>query len=286
MQGILLSGGNGTRLWPMTIATSKQLLPVYDKPLVYYPLSTLMLSGVRDIVVITTPNSAAAHQNLLKDGSQWGINISYAVQNEPKGIPDAFNVAESLLDTSKGVVLILGDNFFYGPGLGQDIFSRIQESMSICFCYEVSNPSEFGVVELDSNGFALRIVEKPETFISKMAVSGLYKFPNDVFTRVKELSPSSRGELEIVDLLNSYIADRLLDTRFLSRGTAWLDTGTTHGLLGAGNFVQVLQERQGLLVGSPDEVAWRLGLINSEKLSENAMALKGSDYGKKLLTLI
>ena len=245
-----------------------------------------MLSGVRDIVVITTPNSAAAHQNLLKDGSQWGINISYAVQNEPKGIPDAFNVAEGLLDTSKGVVLILGDNFFYGPDFDQEVLFTPDSKNAICFVSEVSNPSEFGVVELDSKGLTLRIIEKPKDFISNVALSGLYMFPNDVFKIVKKIVPSVRGELEIVDLLNSYIPEGRLITRFWSRGTAWLDTGTPHRLLEAGSFVQILQERQGLLIGSPDEVAWRLGLINSEKLSENAMALKGSDYGKKLLTLI
>jgi len=286
MQGILLSGGLGKRLWPITLATSKQLLPVYDKPLVYYPLSTLMLSGVRKIAVVTAPSALHAHQALLGNGSQWGISISYAVQEEPLGIPHAFTVASEILDTSEPCVLILGDNFFYGPGLGQNIFAESTPEYAISFAYEVSNPSEFGVVSFDEFGLPKRIVEKPQEFVSKMAIPGLYRFPSDVFERVIELKPSARNELEIADLLNSYIDKKRLDLRMLARGTAWLDTGTSNGLLGASNFVQVLQERQGLLIGSPDEVAWRLGLISTQKFIKNIGNYQNSDYGKKLLLML
>ena len=286
MQGILLSGGHGTRLWPTTKATSKQLLPVYDKPLVYYPLSTLMLSGVRRIIVVTNPKALSGHMDLLKDGSQWGIEILFSVQDSPKGIPDAFTVGKNHLTEDAPIVLILGDNFFYGKDVDQNVLLDTSDQEATCFVCEVSNPSEFGVLDLDSRGKTLKIIEKPSHYISSVALSGLYKFPGDVYEKLNTIKPSARGELEIVDLLNAYIPAGRLLTKYWSRGTAWLDTGTPRRLLEAGSFVQILQERQGLLIGSPDEVAWRLGLIDSQQLEKNALGLKGSEYGEKLLGLL
>ena len=286
MQGILLSGGNGTRLWPTTKATSKQLLPVYDKPLVYYPLSTLLLSGVRKIVVVTNPKALNGHMDLLKDGSQWGIEILYSVQESPKGIPDAFTVGRNNLIKDEPIVLILGDNFFYGKDVDQNVLFGTGDQEATCFVCEVSNPSEFGVLDLDSQGKTIRIIEKPSNFISNVALSGLYKFPGDVYEKLDRIEPSARGELEIVDLLNSYLPTNRLVTKYWSRGTAWLDTGTPRRLLEAGSFVQILQERQGVLIGSPDEVAWRLGLIDSQQLEKNVFELSGSEYGEKLKGLL
>ena len=286
MQGILLSGGLGTRLQPITSVTSKQLLPVYDKPLIYYPLSTLMLSGVTDICVVTTPEHSSAHQDLLVDGSQWGLRIKYAVQNEPLGIPDAFNCAAPKLDTAKPCFLILGDNFFYGVGLGREIFANIKEKFATCLGFEVANPEEYGVAKFDLTGKLVEILEKPSDPPSTVAVTGFYHFPMSVFQLVSDLKPSSRGELEISDLLNIYIRKEILELRTIERGTVWLDTGTPRSLINAGRYVEVIQERQGLMIGSPDEVAWRLGLIETSQLERNAMSLIGSDYGRNLLKLI
>jgi glucose-1-phosphate thymidylyltransferase len=253
---------------------------------VYYPLSTLILSGVRRIVLITNPKALSAHMDLLKDGSQWGIEILYAVQHTPKGIPDAFTVGREKLKAGEPTVLILGDNFFYGKDVDQNVLLGTSEQDATCFVCEVSNPSEFGVLDLDSEGNTKRIIEKPSNFISNVALSGLYKFPSDVYDKLNQIKPSGRGELEIVDLLNSYIPSSRLVTKYWSRGTAWLDTGTPRRLLEAGSFVQILQERQGLFIGSPDEVAWRLGLIDSQQLEKNVIELKGSEYGEKLLGLL
>lgn len=286
MQGILLSGGSGTRLWPITISTSKQLLPIYDKPLIYYPLSTLILSGVTDIALITSPDGLVPHQNLLGDGRQFGIKIKYLVQEKPTGLPDAFNVARSALDNSKPCTLILGDNFFYGTGLGQNIFSEIPTDSAVCFSYEVSEPENFGIVKLDKNNEVEALVEKPKTFVGNLAIPGLYRFPSNVFEFASKLRVSQRGETEIIDLLNSYLSDSKLIVREMPRGTAWLDTGTPSGMLQASQFVSILQDRQGLLVGSPDEVAWRKGLINDKQLRTNAEKYKASNYGKSLFQLL
>lgn len=285
MQGILLSGGLGKRLGSLTISTSKQLLPVYDKPLIYYPLSTMLLSGVRDICVVTNPEHLEAHRKLLGDGSKWGILIRYAVQEKPLGIPDAFNCASKILDTTSPCVLMLGDNFFYGVGLGRNIFSNLDGNTATCFGFEVSNPEEYGVANFDLSGNLLEIIEKPLDPPSNIAITGLYRFPGDVFELASSLNFSARGELEISDILNFYLKHKNLQLVSIERGTAWLDTGTPRSLINAGHFVQALQERQGLMVGSPDEVAWRLGLISKDQLKLNATEFLSSDYGNSLYNL-
>lgn len=286
MQGILLSGGAGTRLWPVTISTSKQLLPIYDKPLIYYPLSTLILSGVTEIVLITSPEGLNPHQKLLGDGKQFGIGIKYAVQEKPTGLPDAFNVASNYLDYSKPCTLALGDNFFYGTGLGQNLFADVPGNSAICFAYEVADPENFGVVEFDKDLKVKALVEKPKTFVSNSAIPGLYRFPSTVFETAANLKVSERGETEIIELLNCYLSESKLIVREMPRGTAWLDTGTPSGLLQASQFVSILQDRQGLLVGSPDEVAWRKELISDDQLRSNAQLYRFSSYGKSLLRLL
>ena len=286
MQGILLSGGAGTRLWPVTISTSKQLLPIYDKPLIFYPLSTLILSGVTEIVLITSPEGLHAHQKLLGDGKQFGIDIKYAVQEKPTGLPDAFNVARDFLDNSKPCNLVLGDNFFYGTGLGQNLFSEVPEDSAICFAYEVADPENFGVVEFDKDSKVKALIEKPKTFVSNSAIPGLYRFPSSVFEIAARLKMSERGETEIIELLSYYLSEFKLIVREMPRGTAWLDTGTPNGMLQASQFVSILQDRQGLLVGSPDEVAWRKELISDDQLRTNAQLYRFSSYGKSLLRLL
>jgi glucose-1-phosphate thymidylyltransferase len=245
-----------------------------------------MLSGVRDICVVTTPEHSRAHRNLLGDGSQWGLRISYAVQDKPLGIPDAFNCAATKLDTSKPCSLILGDNFFYGVGLGREIFANVRKEVATCLGFEVANPQEYGVAKFDTAGKLVEILEKPSNPPSNIAITGFYHFPSSVFDLIKGLKPSTRGELEVSDLLNVYISGDILVLRKIERGTAWLDTGTPSGLLSAGRFVELLQERQGLMIGSPDEVAWRLGLIETTQLKLNASSFIGSDYGRNLLRLI
>jgi len=285
MQGILLSGGLGKRLGPLTTSTSKHLLPVYDKPLIYYPLSTMLLSGVRDICVVTNPEHLDTHKQLLGDGSKWGVHIRYAVQQKPLGIPDAFNCASVVLDPTKPCVLILGDNFFHGVGLGRDIFSNLNGNTAACFGFEVSNPQEYGVAKFDLSRNLVEIIEKPIDPPSNIAVTGLYRFPGNVFELASTLNFSARGELEISDILNFYLKNGNLQLKSIERGTTWLDTGTPQSLLNAGHFVHALQERQGLMVGSPDEVAWRLGLISYHQLQKNAVEHSGSDYGQSLSSL-
>jgi len=286
VQGILLSGGLGSRLSPITNVISKQLLPVFDKPLIYYPLSTLILSGVRNVVVVVAPNQLDFHKRLLGDGSEFGISIYYAIQDQPLGIPDAFTVAYEFLDSAKPTVLCLGDNFFYGTGLGHQLLADHPENKALCFTYEVSDPSQFGVMTLDQNGKPLSIVEKPSNSQSNMAIPGLYVFPKDVFEKTKELVASERGELEITSLLREYMQLELLNIRNIPRGTAWLDTGTPLGLLNASHFVSIIQTRQGLLVGSPHEAAYRTGLISEKQLMHTAESFKKSDYGILLLNLV
>jgi len=285
MQGILLSGGSGSRLSPITNVVSKQLLPVFDKPLIYYPLSTLILSGVRNIVVIVAPDQLDLHKRLLGNGSEFGLNICYAVQEQPLGIPDAFTVAHEYLDSTKPTVLCLGDNFFYGTGLGHQLLADYPENKALCFTYEVSDPSQFGVMTLDRSGNPLSIVEKPSNSQSNMAIPGLYVFPKDVFEKTKNLKPSERGELEITTLLQDYLSRDSLEVRNIPRGTAWLDTGTPTGLLNAAHFVSIIQTRQGLLVGSPHEAAYRTGIITAKQLQNIANIYTKSDYGKSLSDL-
>ncbi len=286
MQGILLSGGLGSRLWPTTKGTSKQLLPVYDKPLIYYPLSLLLLSGVTKIVIVVTAQTKESYFRLLGDGREFGITFDYAIQDYPKGIPDALTIAEQFLDPSKEVSLILGDNFFHGIGLGESTFDGFQKENVACFGYAVSDPSQYGIMQFDDLGNLEKIIEKPIQYVSNIAATGLYKFPPDSFKRVLELELSPRGELEISELINSYISEKRVQYKILPRGTAWLDSGTPEGLLGAANFVHTLQERQGLLIGSPHESAWRKGLISNDFLQKYAKENIHTEYGKKLNLLL
>ena len=282
MQGILLSGGLGKRLWPTTKGTSKQLLPVYDKPLIYYPLSTMLLSGVTHMVIVVTELMQESYFRLLGDGSEFGIQLDYAIQDSPNGIPEALSISERFLDSTQEVSLILGDNFFYGTGLGESIFEGFQNDKVSCFGYEVSDPTQYGIMQLDKQGKLKKIIEKPIENIGRLAATGLYKFPADSFQRVLDLELSQRGELEISDLINSYIDEGRVEYKILPRGTAWLDSGTPEGLLGAANFVYTIQERQGLLIGSPHESAWRKGLISSDILQNYAHANIHTNYGQKL----
>lgn len=285
MKGIVLAGGTGSRLHPLTLGTSKQLMPVYDKPMIYYPLSTLMLAGCREVLVITTPNDAAAFSRLLGDGSQWGMEISYTVQPSPDGLAQAFVLGADHVgdDTS---ALVLGDNLFHGAGMGTrlDRFSTIEGAA--VFGYWVANPDAYGVVEFDSDNKVLSLEEKPAQPRSNFAVPGLYFYDNTVVERARNLKPSRRGELEITDLNRTYLDDGQLRVDIMQRGTAWLDTGTFDALIDAGNYVRTVQERQGLLVGCPEEVAWRRGWIDDDALVATAQRYAGSGYGAALVQLL
>jgi glucose-1-phosphate thymidylyltransferase len=285
MRGIILAGGSGTRLYPITQGVSKQLLPVYDKPMIYYPLSTLMLAGIRDILVIVTPQDASDFQRLLGDGGQFGIHITYTVQERPEGLAQAFILGADHIGTGP-VALILGDNIFYGPGVGTNLrrFANI-EGGSI-FAYWVANPSDYGVVEFDSEGRVLALEEKPAKPKSNYAVPGLYFYDNDVVEIARSLKPSARGELEITDINRIYLDSERLSVEVLPRGTAWLDTGTFDSLLEAGNFVRTVEARQGLNVACPEEIAWRMGFIDDAQLSERAQILLKSGYGQYLLQIL
>jgi glucose-1-phosphate thymidylyltransferase len=285
MRGIILAGGAGTRLYPITLGVSKQLLPVYDKPMIYYPLSTLILAGIRDIQVITTASDASAFRRVLGDGSAFGINISYAVQDQPEGLAQAFVIGADHIG-SDSVALALGDNIFYGPGLGSNLRRFQNLSGGAIFAYWVANPSAYGVVEFGDDGIALSIEEKPATPKSNYAVPGLYFYDNDVVEIARGLQPSARGEYEITDINRTYLNQGRLAVQVLARGTAWLDTGTFDSLADAGDYVRTLERRQGLKVSVPEEVAWRMGFIDDEQLARRAESLLKSGYGAYLLELL
>ncbi|OBJ69550.1 glucose-1-phosphate thymidylyltransferase RfbA [Mycobacterium sp. 1274756.6] len=285
MRGIILAGGSGTRLYPITQGVSKQLLPVYDKPLIYYPLSTLIMAGLRDIQVITTGHDAPAFERLLGNGDAFGINISYAVQDQPNGLAQAFVIGSEHIGNDS-VALVLGDNIFYGPELGTSLsrFRNVQGGS--IFAYRVANPSAYGVVEFDADGAPISIEEKPADPKSHYAVPGMYFYDNDVIEIARGLQPSARGEYEITEINQAYLEQGRLSVEVLARGTAWLDTGTFDSLLDASDYVRTLERRQGLKISVPEEVAWRMGFIDDEQLATRAHTLLNSGYGAYLLDLL
>lgn len=285
MKGIILAGGTGSRLHPVTLGVSKQLVPVYDKPMIYYPLSTLILAGIKDILIITTPQDRAAFERLLQDGSQFGINITYKVQESPDGLAQAFILGEEHIGDDSAA-LVLGDNLFYGPTLGRTL-SRFEDiDGGAVFGYRVGTPEEYGIVEFDANGTVVSLEEKPAKPKSNYAVPGLYFYDNDVVQIAKDLKPSARGELEITDLNRVYLEAGKLKVEILPRGTAWLDTGRFEDLNDSSDFIRTIQNRQGVLVGSPEETAWRKGFITAERLLELAQPLVKSGYGKRLIDAV
>jgi len=287
LKGIILAGGSGTRLGPLTVSTSKQLLPVFDKPMIYYPLSVLMLAGIRDIQIITTPRDAPSFVDLLGDGSQLGLSLSYVVQDSPRGIADAFILCRDFIGHDP-VTLILGDNLFYGHGLVDTLSQAINASVqgATIFSYHINNPKRYGVVSLDKNGLPVEIVEKPERPNSNLAITGLYVYDNSVVERVRDVSPSARNELEITDLNKLYLNNGALQVVPLGRGIAWLDTGTAEALLEASEFVRSLQRRQGLQIACLEEISFRQGWIDENDLASAATAYEASDYGKYLQRVV
>ncbi|MCG7494980.1 glucose-1-phosphate thymidylyltransferase RfbA [Thalassobius sp. Cn5-15] len=285
-KGIILAGGSGTRLYPITIGVSKQLLPVYDKPMIYYPLSVLMLAGIRDIAVITTPEDQAQFQRTLGDGSQWGISLTYIAQPSPDGLAQAFVLAEEFLDGHPSV-LVLGDNIFYGADLPKLLASANEKAVGASvFGYRVADPERYGVVDFDAAGHVKSIIEKPEVAPSNYAVTGIYFVDETAPARAREVKPSARGELEIVTLLESYLAEDQLDVELMGRGYAWLDTGTHGSLLDAGNFVRTLENRQGMQTGCLEEIAYDAGWISKDQLLERAEMFKKNDFGRYLEGLV
>ncbi len=286
MKGIILAAGSGTRLAPITRGVSKQLLPVFDKPMIYYPLSVLMLAGIRDILIITNPGDAPSFHNVLGDGGQWGLSFSYAFQSEPRGLADAFIVGDRFVDGDP-VALILGDNIFFGYG----ITDRVQEAATLTdgalvFAYYVRDHERYGVIEFDATGRVLSIEEKPEHPRSNFAVTGLYFYDGEVVSIAKTLEPSARGELEITDLNRVYLEREKLSVQLLGRGTTWMDTGTHDALLEASNFIATIQRRQGLQIAAPEEIAWRMGYLDAEQVRRLAQEMRSSQYGKYLLDLL
>ncbi len=285
-KGIILAGGTGSRLHPLTLTVSKQLMPVYDKPMIYYPLSTLMLAGIRDILIITTPDDKSSFRNLLGDGQRWGLNLQYVSQPSPDGLAQAFILGEKFIAESP-VCLILGDNIFYAEGLSRRLQSVAQqETGATIFAYYVQDARQYGVVEMDKNQLATSIEEKPVHPKSNFAVTGLYFFDNDVVEIAKTIQPSSRGELEISSVIDSYLQRGDLIVEVLGRGAAWLDTGTHQNLLDAGQFIRIIEQRQSLKIACPEEIAWRMGFINDTQLEKLADPLQNSGYGKYLLSLL
>ena len=285
-KGIILAGGSGSRLHPMTLAVSKQLLPVYDKPMIYYPLSTLMQAGIREILIITTPEDAATFELLLGDGKKWGLDICYRQQPKPEGLAQAFLIGEEFIGDSR-VCLVLGDNIFYGNRIEDTLRNAVeQEQGASVFAYYVTDPERYGVVELDDQNNAIGLEEKPENPKSHYAVTGLYMYDNDVVDVAKSIKPSPRGELEITDVNKVYLERKALKVELFDRGTAWLDTGTIQSLLDAANFIRVLEERQGLKIGCPEEVAYRQSFIDGKQLESLAQSLGNSGYGQYLLQLL
>lgn len=286
MKGIILAGGSGTRLYPISLATSKQLMPVYDKPMIYYPIATLLLADIRDVLIITTPRDQEAYQTLLGDGDRWGIHFQYAVQPSPDGLAQAFLIGESFIGADPAC-LILGDNIYYGQGLSALLRrATARERGATVFGYYVRDPESYGVVSFDARGRAVNIEEKPRQPKSNYAVTGLYFYDNDVVNVARTIRPSARGELEITDLNRVYLERGELNVELLGRGYAWLDTGTHESLLAAAHFVQVVEQRQGLKIACPEEVAWRMGFIDDEQLTRLAAPLAKSGYGQYLLDLL
>jgi glucose-1-phosphate thymidylyltransferase len=285
VKGIILAGGAGTRLHPTTLAVSKQLIPVYDKPMVYYPLSTLMLAGIRDILVITTPHDAESFERLLGDGSRFGVAITFAQQPSPDGLAQAFTIGADFIGTDK-VALVLGDNLLYGPGLGGQLKRFTDIDGGAIFAYWVADPSAYGVIEFDSNGLAVSIEEKPNRPKSNYAIPGLYFYDNDVVAIARSLKPSARGEYEITDINRKYLHEGRLEVQVLPRGTAWLDTGTFDQMTDASDFVRTMERRTGLKIGVPEEIAWRQGFLTNEELRVSAAPSVKSGYGTYLLNLL
>ena len=285
MKGIILAGGTGSRLFPLTTVISKQLLPVYDKPMIYYPLASLMAAGLREILVIVTPRDEASFRALLGDGSQWGMTIDYVVQQKPEGLAQAFILAEHFLAGDKAA-LILGDNIFHGVGLGTQLKQLTDPDGGVVFAYQVANPSEYGVIEFDETGNVVSIEEKPQNPKSDFAIPGLYFFDEHVVDIAKNVKPSPRGELEITSVMSEYLNRGKLKVEILPRGTAWLDTGTFNTLHEAGTYVRIIEERQGARVGCVEEVAWRNGWMSDQALQESASKMMSSGYGEYLSSLL
>ena len=284
MKGIILAGGAGTRLYPLTMVTSKQLLPVYDKPMIYYPLSTLMLAGIKDILIISTPEDTPRFENLLGDGSQFGISLSYAVQPSPDGLAQAFIIGEEFIG-NEPCSMVLGDNIFYGNGLFglmNDAIKAAEDGKATVFGFYVKDPERFGVVEFDTDGKVLSVEEKPKAPKSNYAITGLYFYPAGVSEKAKEVKPSARGELEITTLNDNYLQEGLLNVKLMGRGFAWLDTGTMESLLKASNFISMIEEQQGVMISAPEEIAYRYDWISEEKLLESAAKYGKSPYGEHL----
>lgn len=288
MKGIILAGGSGTRLYPLTMVTSKQLLPIYDKPMIYYPLSVLMMAGIKDILIISTPTDLPRFEELLKDGSCFGINLSYKVQNSPDGLAQAFILGEEFIGDD-ACAMILGDNIFYGDGLVKHLHNSVERAtnynMATIYGYYVNDPKRFGIVEFDSKNNVLSIEEKPENPKSNYAVTGLYFYPKGVSKKAKEVKPSKRGELEITDLNNMYLQDNNLHVTLLGRGYAWLDTGTQESLIDASNFVKTIEEHQGLKICCPEEIAYKRGWIDKDTLLKIGQSMSKNEYGRHLINV-